>query len=105
MDSSEIKKGQTVQSTVMLDRDDVKFPSETYALLTVIVNDTHATFYRNIEMLGVKRMPRPVTDCFNDQAGVLVGDADMELGQLRFYPKAMTSLISVREKKEVPPVI
>jgi hypothetical protein len=91
MDSSEIKKGQTVQSTVMLDRDDVKFPSETYALLTVIVNDTHATFYRNIEMLGVKRMPRPVTDCFNDQAGVLVGDADMELGQLRFYPKAMTS--------------
>jgi hypothetical protein len=55
------------------------------------VNETHATFYRDIEMLGVKRMPRPVTDCFNDQGGVLVGDADMELGQLRFYPKATTS--------------
>ena len=88
MDSSEMD-GQTTQSTVMLDRD-VKFPYETYALLTVIVNETHAIFYRDIKMLGIKRMPRPVTDCFNDQGGVLVGDADMELGQLRFYPKALT---------------
>jgi len=80
--------GQTVQTRVLEGRG--SFAPETYALLTVIVNSSHVAFYRDIELLGTKRLPRVVTDCFNNQAGVLVGDVDMDLGQLRFYPRALT---------------
>ena len=79
--------GQTVQTRVLEGRG--SFAPETYALLTVIVNSSHVAFYRDIELLGTKRLPRVVTDCFNNQAGVLVGDVDMDLGQLRFYPRAL----------------
>ena len=81
--------GETVQTTVKLDHH-VNFPSETYHLLTATVNETHATFYQDITLLGVKRIPRPLTDCFSSETRLLVGDADMEVGQLRFYPDALT---------------
>ena len=88
MDSSQMN-GETVQTTVKLDHH-VTFPSETYHLLTATVNETHATFYQDITLLGVQRIPRPLTDCFSNEAKLLVGDADMEVGQLRFYPDALT---------------
>jgi hypothetical protein len=88
MDSSQMN-GETVQTIVTLDHH-VNFPSETYHLLTVTVNETHATFYQDITLLGVQRIPRPMTDCFSNEAKLLVGDADMEAGQLRFYPDALT---------------
>lgn len=81
--------GNTFQSTVVLEGKGNVAP-DTYALLTVVVNSSHATFYRDIDFLGTRRLPRTVTDCFNNQAGVLVGDVDMDLGQLRFYPRALT---------------
>jgi hypothetical protein len=55
------------------------------------VNETHATFYQDVTLLGVKRIPRPLTDCSSNEAKLLVGDAGMEVGQLRFYPDALTS--------------
>jgi hypothetical protein len=66
-----------------------------YFLLTVVVNSTHAVFYQNVDLLGASRMPRPLTDCLNPE-GILVGDADTELGQLRFYPRPL-SLANVQE--------
>ena len=78
------------QTTVMLDVAK-PLPSETYVLMTVIVNVSHAVFYRDVEVLGVQKMPKPITDCFNSAAGVLLGDSDMELGQFRFYPKALSA--------------
>jgi len=77
------------QSIVSLTKPRV-FPAGDFSMLTVIINSSHAVFYRDIEILGAEAMPRPITDCFNNQAGVLLGDADMELGQLRFYPRALS---------------
>jgi hypothetical protein len=36
-------------------------------------------------------MPRPLTDCGNGGDGLLLGDVGLTLGQLRFYPRALTS--------------
>jgi hypothetical protein len=52
----------------------------TYSLLTIVINSTHAVFYKNVDLLGVATMPRALTDCLNPE-GILVGDADTELGQ------------------------
>ncbi|EKX42859.1 hypothetical protein GUITHDRAFT_140993 [Guillardia theta CCMP2712] len=46
-------------------------------------------FYRNTVLLGNISLPRPLTECYNTE-GILVGQANMELGQLRFYPKSLT---------------
>jgi len=68
-----------------------KFPSGKITLLTVVINNSHASFYHNIDTLETVSMPRPMTDCFNNQEGILVGDTGMELGQLRFYPRALST--------------
>ena len=68
----------------------VEFRPETYYLLTVVVNSSHAVFYQNVDLLGVAPMPRPLTDCLNTE-GVLLGDADTEVGQLRFYPRSLSA--------------
>ena len=54
------------------------------------VNSTHVSFHRNLEMLGAVEMKRPLTDCFNNFEGILVGGAGMEIGQLRFYPRQLS---------------
>ena len=61
---------------------------DTNHFLTVVVNSTHAVFYKNVDLVGVAPIPRPLTDCLNPE-GVLLGDNNMELGQLRFYPRAL----------------
>ena len=33
------------------------------------------TFYRNLEMLGTSPLPLAITDCFNNDEGVLMGSA------------------------------
>ncbi len=68
---------------------------DTNHFLTVVVNSTHAVFYKNVDLVGVAPIPRPLTDCLNPE-GVLLGDNNMELGQLRFYPRAL-SAASVKE--------
>lgn len=68
-----------------------RFLPDEYMLLTVIVNETHAVFWKDVDMMGAVTMPRPITDCGNNQAGILAGDAGLELGQLRFYPRALTA--------------
>ena len=68
-----------------------KFPSGKITLLTVVINNSHARFYHNIDTLETVSMPRPMTDCFNNQEGIFVGDTGMELGQLRFYPRALST--------------
>uniref|UniRef100_A0A7S0W9M5 Polycystin cation channel PKD1/PKD2 domain-containing protein n=1 Tax=Hemiselmis tepida TaxID=464990 RepID=A0A7S0W9M5_9CRYP len=69
------------------------FPPDEHRLLTVVVTGTTVTFYSNLENLGTAQMPRPVTDCFNNLEGMLVGDTGMTIGQLSFYPKALTRTI------------
>jgi hypothetical protein len=61
-----------------------------FALMTMIANGTHVTFYENMEAIGNAAMPRPLTDCFNNFEGVLLGSAGLTLSQLRFYPFALT---------------
>ena len=85
-----VDAGTSMKQSVVSLENHTKSPPGTY-LLAVIVNSSHAAFYRGITLLGVQKMPRPITDCFNNQEGVLVGDADMELGQLRFYPRVLTA--------------
>jgi hypothetical protein len=68
-----------------------RFLPNDYMLLTVIVNETHVVFYKDLDIMGVKEMSRPITDCGNNQAGILAGDAGLELGQLRFYPRTLTA--------------
>ena len=48
-----------------------------------------------MQRLGRCELPR-LTDCFNDGKGISVGDANMELGQLRSYVRAL-SLSSIQE--------
>ena len=61
-----------------------------FSLMTMIANATHVTFYENMEAIGIAAMPRPLTDCFNNFEGVLLGSAGLTLSQLRFYPFALT---------------
>ena len=46
-------------------------------------------FYRNTVLLGNISLPRPLTECYNTEE-IWIGQANMELGQLRFYPKSLT---------------
>lgn len=67
------------------------FAADQFALLTMTVNSTTVEFYRNLEKLGSRALPRTqVTDCFNGGEGTLVGDAGLELGAVRFYPTLLT---------------
>ena len=58
-----------------------------FMLLTLVVTESQAIFYENLEVVGRVAIPRPLTDCFNNFEGMLLGAAGMELGQVRFYPE------------------
>ncbi len=64
--------------------------------MTIVVTQTNVTFYRNLEVLEVVKITRPITDCFNSLEGMFVGDTGLKIGQLRFYPKAL-SITSIEE--------
>ena len=66
------------------------FMKNRYMLLTMVINKTTVDWYQDLEHIGQRALPRPVTDCFNDGQGVFVGDANMELGQLRSYVRALS---------------
>ena len=51
--------------------------------LSVFGAQGRVTFYRNLEKVGDTSMPRQLTDCFNGLEGVLLGDAGLQLGQVR----------------------
>jgi hypothetical protein len=68
-----------------------EFEPSAYTLLTVILSQTSVTFWNNLENLGSVNIRRPVTDCFNNNEGVLLGASGLTVGQLRFYPKALSS--------------
>ncbi len=68
----------------------------TPALMTIVVTQTTVSFYRNLDVLSVVNISRPVTDCFNSLEGIFVGDTGLKIGQLRFYPKAL-SITSIEE--------
>ena len=65
------------------------FAPDEFTLMTLTVNSTHATFYHNLDVVATSELKRPVTDCFNNFEGVLIGDAGLEMGQLRFYPRRL----------------
>lgn len=68
------------------------FASNAYTLLTMVVHrGMHVDFYQNLQHLGRRALPRPVTDCFNDGKGLFVGDGNLELGQLRTYVSALSN--------------
>jgi hypothetical protein len=51
----------------------------------------NVSFYRDGHLLYALPLPRSFTDCFNSGEGLSVGDAAMQLSQLRFYPFALRS--------------
>ena len=66
-----------------------KIPANTDMLLTMIVTGSRVVFYHDLNLLGVSPLPRTFTDCANNTEGILIGDAGLELGQVRFYPKEL----------------
>ena len=60
-----------------------------WQLLTVTISEDEVTFYLDLERLGSRSLPRPLTDCENAGAGFLVGSQGMQMGQLRFYTRAL----------------
>ena len=55
----------------------------------MIVTGSRVVFYHDLNLLGVSPLPRTFTDCANNTEGILIGDAGLELGQVRFYPKEL----------------
>lgn len=49
----------------------------------------NVSFYKNTDHVATIKIPRPLTDCYNEE-GILIGDSNMELGQLRFYAKKLS---------------
>jgi hypothetical protein len=72
------------------------FAVNRYTLVTVVINITTVTFYQDLRKMGERQLSRPVTDCSNDNKGIFVGDANLELGQLRSYVRAL-SFTNVQE--------
>jgi hypothetical protein len=66
------------------------FNHSQYVLMTMVISRTEVTFYHNLELLSVEPLPRPMTDCFNNNEGVLVGSVGMTLGSMRFYPRPLS---------------
>eukprot|EP00961_Rhodomonas_salina_P034605 465906-Rhodomonas_salina.4 len=58
--------------------------AEQFHMLTMVVDQSKVHFYRNTDYLGAAHLPRPVTDCFNDGEGLLVGESGMDLSLVRF---------------------
>jgi hypothetical protein len=64
-------------------------PADTDMLLTMIVTGGQVVFYRDLDLLGASPLPRKFTDCANNTEGILIGEAGLTLGQVRFYPEAL----------------
>jgi len=64
--------------------------ADQFHMLTMVVDQSKVHFYRNTDYLGAVDLPRPVTDCFNDGEGLLVGESGMDLSLVRFHPRALT---------------
>lgn len=60
-----------------------------YVLHTLVIETTRVTFYQNLKTLGSRPLPRAAVDCFNAGAGTLVGGTALELGDVRFHPRAI----------------
>lgn len=63
-----------------------------FTLMTMIVTDESVSFYQDLDFLGATQLPRgQLTDCFDgDSMGLLIGDAGLELGVLRYHPRALS---------------
>ena len=57
-------------------------PPDQSVFLTTVISDSRAVFYQATALLGSILLPRKVTDCFNTDAIVLVGDPGLELYQV-----------------------
>ncbi|KAJ1488289.1 hypothetical protein T484DRAFT_1783892, partial [Baffinella frigidus] len=67
--------------------------AETPTLVTVVVTETEVSFFRNLEKMGSATLPRPVTDCENNNENVLLGSEGLDLATLRFYPEPLSEKI------------
>ena len=57
---------------------------------SIVVNETHASFYRNAIYAGSTALPRPVTDCA--PSALLVGDAtQVTIDQLTYFPRELSA--------------
>eukprot|EP00961_Rhodomonas_salina_P069805 937039-Rhodomonas_salina.1 len=56
----------------------------------MVLTKHHVTFYYNTRRLERVALPAPLSDCFNDGTGILIGSNDMEIGDLRFHPTGLT---------------
>lgn len=66
------------------------FASDQFVLLTISVTPDTVTFFKNLENLGTSRLPKQLTDCYNDGRGIELGSAGLELGVVRYHPTALT---------------
>ena len=88
---------QNETDSSLLQEQVVLFPAVTLEpntdmLLTMIISGNRVAFYRDLMLLGSSALPRKFTDCANNTEGVLVGDAGLALGQVRFYPQELGPL-------------
>ena len=82
-DTANTRKSRQVE--VKLDKAP-QFQPGAYTLLTVILTQTSVTFWNNLQELGSVNIKRPVTDCFNNNEGVLLGASGATLGNSDFTP-------------------
>jgi len=59
-------------------------------MLSMVIQPTNVSFFANTLLIGTAQLPRPVTDCFNSEEGLFLGAAGLDVGALRFYPKALS---------------
>jgi hypothetical protein len=71
-----------------------RLPVKTHLFLTMQVQTNTSSLHNNSQFgtvsffvngrrVGVAALPRPVTDCFNDLEGPLVGDFGVDLSNVR----------------------
>eukprot|EP00290_Baffinella_frigidus_P026606 CAMPEP_0180224390 /NCGR_PEP_ID=MMETSP0987-20121128/22038_1 /TAXON_ID=697907 /ORGANISM="non described non described, Strain CCMP2293" /LENGTH=298 /DNA_ID=CAMNT_0022187181 /DNA_START=33 /DNA_END=926 /DNA_ORIENTATION=- len=59
-------------------------------MLSMVIQPTNVSFFADTLLIGIAQLPRPVTDCFNSEEGLFLGAAGLDVGALRFYPKALS---------------
>jgi len=81
---------RTIQVTVASN----KFPktgTDTFFLLTMVVNGTTVRFYENLDLLGSFDLPQPVTDCPSDAPSISLGESGLTLGEVQFYASTLSA--------------
>ena len=67
----------------------------TFAHHAIVANSTHLSFFLNGEIMGIRKLPRLITDCAESEQ-VFLGEKGMTINGLRFSTRVLSST-DVRE--------